>query len=213
MPQIDGAVEHSSGVTRLRMRQPRGPIGARIKIRSCRYAHEMDTHLSTLVEIAADLRRRAGQEEPAYSTHKIIETAFPDAVVTGRRLPPGVLEAVSRTSEGPVIIYARGLSAPAQRFAIAHALGHLILDGDEAFRQPGQPRCEMVERRADAFATELLVPLVELEPYVCRWPSSDEHEHEIYLDMVDEISSHFGVRCEVVDGRIRELSCLVKKSA
>lgn len=173
----------------------------------------MDLHLSTMVEIAADLRHRAGQFEPAYSTHKIIEVAFPDAVVTGRHLPRGVLEAVSRTAEGPVIIYARGLSSAAQRFAIAHALAHLLFDGDEAFRQPGQPRCKAVEDRADRFAEELLVPLAELEPYVCRWPSEHEHEHEIYLDMVDEISSHFAVRSEVVDRRIRELNRLVRKSA
>ena len=175
-------------------------------------------HLSTAVEIAApslaevaaNLRLRSGQIEPAFSTHKIVEVAFPDALVTGRRLPLGVLEAVARTADGPVILYARGLSPAAQRFAIAHALAHLLFDGDDAFRQPGQPANRAVEERADAFAAELLVPLAELAPYVGRWPSDSTLDQDLYLDMVDQIASHFVVRSEVVDRQIRQLERLVR---
>jgi hypothetical protein len=158
-----------------------------------------------LVQVAADLRRRSGQVEPAYSTRAIIEECFPDALVTGRTLPSGVLEAVARTPSGPVILYARGLAPAVQRYAIAHALGHLLFDGEERSVSLGSRAFRAVERRADAFADELLVPLVELEPYVGRWPSRNQREQELYLDQVDEIASHFNVLAVVDKSRIRQL--------
>lgn len=169
--------------------------------------------MSGLVEIAADLRRRAGELSPAYSTHRIVEVAFPNAVVAGRTLPERILEAVARTPDGPVIVYARRLPTPAQRFVIAHALAHLLFDGRRAFRQPGEPRDPAVEDRADRFADELLVPLSELERHVERWPAANPVQHEIYLDHVDEIASRFCVMSDVIDRRIRELELLVRKSA
>ncbi len=163
-------------------------------------------HLSTLVEIAADLRRRAGQTEPAYSTRQIVESCFPGALVTGGKLPAGVDEIVSRRADGPVIIYARSLSGPEQRFAIAHALAHLLFDGDDAQARPGFAGLSESEARADRFAAELLAPLDELRPYVGRFPSTDAEEHEIYLDQVDEISSHFVLPAAVIDLQIRRLT-------
>lgn len=158
-----------------------------------------------LVALAAEVRTRAGEVSPAFSTNRMVAAWFPDALVAGRVLPAGVLEAVARTPDGPVIIYARGLPSPAHRFAIAHAMAHLLLDGDDAFRQPGQRLERSCEVRADAFADELLVPLDVLASHVDRWPSADPVEHEIYLDMVDAISSRFGVLAEVIDRRIRAL--------
>src|SRR5687767_8414888 len=148
------------------------------------------THLSTMVEIAADLRHRAEQFTLPFSTTQIIETRFPTALVTGRRLPDGVLEAVSRTERGPVILYARGLSPASQRYVIAHALAHLLFDGARAFRVPGQAADPKVERRANAFADELLVPFEYLEPRIERWPGLGV-AHEIYLDHVDQLASRF----------------------
>jgi Zn-dependent peptidase ImmA (M78 family) len=161
-----------------------------------------------LVETAADLRMRAGQHEPAYSTRKIIGACFPDVMVTGGTLPDGVDEMVSRRPEGAVIVYSRAISGPAQRFAIAHALAHLLFDDDRARARPGCLGLPFVERRADCFARELLAPLVELAPYVGRWPSADPVEHELYLDMVDEIASHFVLPASVIQERIRELQQL-----
>lgn len=166
----------------------------------------------TLVEVAAELRNRAGQTVPAFSTRQIVEASFPDTLVTGRVLPDGIREVVSRSPEGPVILYARGLSTGMQRFAIAHALAHLLFDDHRSFCEPGRPGVASVEKRADHFAAELLVPLAELRPHVHCWPSRDETEQEIYLDMVDEISSHFGVVAEVIDRRIRELRSLGKEA-
>jgi Zn-dependent peptidase ImmA (M78 family) len=159
-----------------------------------------------LESVAADLRTRADQHEPAFSTRAIVTACFPDTVVTGRELPRGMHELVTLTESGPMIVYQRRLSAPEQRFAIAHALGHLMFD----FDQRG-PRCALndpaVEARADAFAAELLVPLARLEEYVGRHPQDIESsiDQELYLDQVDEIASHFNVPASVIHRQIARL--------
>lgn len=173
-----------------------------------------NSHLAeiAIADIAAALRERAGEQEPAFSTRKIIEASFDDVVVTGATLPSGVFGALSRTDDGPVILYAHGIGAAKQRLAIAHELAHFLFDGIEACRSATRPCDPIAESRADLFADELLVPLIELRPYVCRWPSV-ESDREIYLDMVDEISSHFGVPADVIDRRVRLLEWLVVKHA
>lgn len=163
-------------------------------------------HLSTLVEIAADLRYRSNQTVPAFSTRQIIESCFPDVLVTGSALEPDIDELVATTTNGPVILYRRNLPTVEQRFAIAHGLAHLIFDGASGKCRPGYVGDPMREQRADRFATELLVPLDELRPFVRRWPSPMPPDHELYLDMVDEIASHFRVASLVIDQRIRELA-------
>lgn len=144
----------------------------------------------------------AGQTEPAFSTRQMIATCFPDAVVTGKNLPHGVEEVVSRTPDGPVIVYNRSLSPPAQRFVIAHAMAHLFFDDAETAARIGYAGDPAAEARADAFAAELLVPLDELDAYVGVDPSSTD---DLYLDQVDEIASHFNVSRGLIDKRIRAL--------
>lgn len=167
-----------------------------------------------LSSIAADLRWRSGQDRPAYSTRAIIRQCFPDTVVTGRHLPHGVLEVVSRTTDGPIIIYSRSLAGPRQRYAIAHAVAHLIFDDAESACRPHFVGESWVEQRADDFADELLVPLDCLRPLVTRHPPlvPDGPDHEHYLDTVDEISSMFQVPSYVIDRRIRLLLLPVEKS-
>lgn len=166
-------------------------------------------NVRALSAIAASLRRRAEQIEPPFSTRQIIDVCFPGTVVTGRPLPIGVNDVVQvdsaafRSHRAPhVIVYRRELSVPEQRHAIAHALGHIIFDGANHRCGGFHPRRE---RRCDRFADELLVPLVELEPYIGAQPSDDPHEQEAYLDMVDQIASHFGATAALIDQRIREL--------
>lgn len=162
--------------------------------------------LALLAETAADLRRRASLSEPSFSTKLIIEACFPDVVVTGRVLPIGIQEIVARTDEGPIIIYSRHLPVAKQRYVIAHALAHLIFDGAEGQCGPGYAGDPVREGRADRFAEELLVPLVELRPYIACWPRNENTpEHEIYLDQCDEIASRFNVPPFVIDRRIREV--------
>ena len=115
----------------------------------------------SLIEVARDLRTRAEQKTPAFSTNAILSTIFPEVLVTGFEFPSAVNEATLRAHGGPVILYRRGMSAPEQRVAIAHGLAHLIFDGDERCRRPHRSS-SWRERRADAFAAELLVPFDEL---------------------------------------------------
>jgi Zn-dependent peptidase ImmA (M78 family) len=167
-------------------------------------------HRAPLKKIAASLRRRADQVEPSYSTMQIIDACFPDTIVTGRVFRPGIEEMVRvherafNTHRAPhVIYYNREMSTGEQRFAIAHALGHIIFDG-----KGHDGRCAVDaerEQRCDRFAEELLVPLDELRPFVCAWPSRDPSKNDAFLDMSDQISSHFHVPARVIHKRIREL--------
>jgi Zn-dependent peptidase ImmA (M78 family) len=161
-------------------------------------------HLSTLVEIAADIRRRAMLFAPPYSTTAMIRTCFPDVVVTGRKLPPRIDEIVARTREGGVIVYKRRLPVLRQRFAIAHGIAHLLFDSDETAAAVGYAGCPISERRADTFAEELLVPLTELAKHVRRLPPV-AHGRDLYLDGIDQISSRFQVPPAVILKRIRVL--------
>lgn len=139
----------------------------------------------------------------------MLDTCFPDVVVTGRVLPIGFNEVVARTPEGPIIIYNRHMPVARQRLAIAHALAHLLFDDESSCCRPGFVGDNLVEDRADRFARELLVPLLDLRLLVVRWPSNDNAAHECYLDHVDELASHFNVPSYVIDERIRELVSLV----
>jgi hypothetical protein len=170
-------------------------------------------HRIPLAKVAASLRRRADQTEPAFSTRQIIDVCFPGTIVTGRVMPPAVHElvlvdqAAFRSHRAPhVIFYSRTLPTADQRYGIAHALGHIVFDG--ASGSCWEPNDER-ERRCDAFADELLVPICMLREYVSLWP--DAKDREAYLDQVDQIASHFHVPQSVIDRRIRELQRTVKK--
>lgn len=158
-----------------------------------------------LAAIAESLRRRSEQTEPAYSTRLIIDACFPGTIVTGRALPTPVHEmvlvdaAAFRSHRAPhVVFYSRALSTDAQRYAIAHAIAHIIFDGG-ARRTCGEPFDER-ELRCDAFADELLVPLERLREYIGLWREDDDPI--AYWDQVDQISSHFHVPQSVVHRRI-----------
>lgn len=164
------------------------------------------TQAAKIMMRAAELRRFAEQTVPAFSTRKIIEANFPNILVTGGALPPGVDEVMQRTDDGPIIVYSRSLSCPAQRFAIAHGVAHVIFDGHREACRAGVGCDVFAERRADEFATELLVPIALLAACVTRFPSDDACEHELYLDQVDEIAGRFNVPQWVIDKRIRTLA-------
>jgi Zn-dependent peptidase ImmA (M78 family) len=160
--------------------------------------------LNSLADVASDLRSRAKQTRPAFSTNQIIAMTFPEVLVTGYELPCGIDEAVSRMTRGPVLLYRRSLSTAEQRVAIAHGLAHLIYD-DDARCARGRAGSPSRERRADAFAAELLVPLDELAKVLRVMPSKDPDEQQLYLDHVDHLASIFQVPSSVIRKRIREL--------
>lgn len=163
---------------------------------------------SMLVKVASGLRRRAKQTQPAFSTRQIIEASFPCVTVTGGSLPEHVDEMLSIRSDGPIIVYKRSLPGPAQRFAIAHAIAHLLFDSPMNSARPGFRGCEQAEQQADLFAAELLAPLELLSALVTLWPSADPDEHELYLDQVDELATHFVIPAAVIDSQIHRLTYL-----
>lgn len=154
-----------------------------------------------VTEIAHALRHGAGQTTPPYSVPAILGAAFPDAVVTGRELPDGIEEVVAQLDDGPLILYRRELPILDQRFAIAHAMAHLLWDlGCAAYVVDGDR-----EARADAFALELLAPDEELRERIVFWPVDSGPDRDIYLDQVDRIAARFGVPSSEIDKRIRHL--------
>lgn len=160
--------------------------------------------LYSLDDVTRRLRDNAEQNEPAFSTSQIIAVAFPRVLVTGFDLQHGIHEATSRARGGEVILYQRGLSTAEQRVAIAHGLGHLIYD-DDAPCNRGRAGSPARERRADAFAAELLVPLGDLAGVLQHMPSKDPAEQSLYLDHVDYLASMFKVPSGLIRSRIRQL--------
>jgi Zn-dependent peptidase ImmA (M78 family) len=160
------------------------------------------THLSAPAEIAANLRRRADQNQPAFSTADIIEASFPGIVVAGHDGDPALVGMLMRAC-GHVILYQRDLSFPEQRVRIAHALAHLIYDGDG--RVASCTFNPEAEARAWHFVDELLVPFTDLARHVYRWPPIEQREMTIYRDQCDMLASRFAVPARLIDKRIRDL--------
>jgi Zn-dependent peptidase ImmA (M78 family) len=173
------------------------------RIRSSAMWRRVGANRDDLSGTAARVREVCCEQLPAFSTSRIVEALFPDAVVTGRHLPDGVQEMVTLTDDGPVIVYNRALSPPEQRFVIAHAIAHLLFDDAASGCREGSVGCPIAEARADAFAEELMVPLDELDAYVCVQPGSTD---DVYLDQVDEIASHFNVPRSLIHKRILALA-------
>lgn len=146
-----------------------------------------------VAEIAGTLRALSLQFEPPYSTTRILEVVFPDAIVIGHNLPDGVDEAVSTTPCGPVIVHQPQASTDRRRVAEAHAIAHLVFDLDA--RVVGGDR----EARADAFALELLAPDHEMREFV------DQLASDVSVEKVDAIATRFGVPIELLGERIRKL--------
>lgn len=159
-------------------------------------------HLSATAEIAAQLRQRADQSEPHFSTTRIIAAAFPNVVVAGHDGDPAIIGMLMRAC-GHVILYQRELSIEEHRVRIAHALAHLIMD--DRHRDAACTHRPDEEAFARRFEGDLLVPLDELAPLVYRWPPVEAREARIYRDQCDLLASQFKVPPSLIDKRIREL--------
>lgn len=160
-----------------------------------------------VVAVAEALRNLARETVPPFSVPAILGEAFPDAVVTGHDLPEGIEELVTVTPDGVLVIYRRELSTAERRFAIAHAIGHLLYDVDRGRLVQGALMDADREDRADAFALELLAPDRLMRSRIVFWPDQGA-DTEIYADQVDRIATHFHVPGAVIDQRIRELERL-----
>lgn len=102
----------------------------------------------------------------------------------------GALLRSSRSASGRILLRRGMREVGRRRFTIAHEIGHYVLHG--APQQPCAPRViegwkegqPVPEREADTFASELLLPFVEVTQYVNRrWPS---------MQVISDTSEHFG---------------------
>jgi hypothetical protein len=123
---------------------------------------------------------RMGYRQPKFSISSVMETMFPEIEVVGREIPGhALIEIYPRPLPSGVratIVYNERAHASTHRFSIAHELAHYIFDTEmgTAMPSPGDPVCSvgpaggksLSERRADYFASELLVPLWILDPMV-----------------------------------------------
>lgn len=160
------------------------------------------------VAVADALRSFTGQLVPPFNCQKMVDARWPTAIVTGRDLPLGVDEVVTVTCDGVLIIYARSLSTAERRFAIAHAIAHLLYDLGECILG-GVVMDAAREARAEEFARELLVPDHVLMRHVSLWTSTSD-DPEAYFDQVDQIAALFHVPTSVIDQRIQELAPYAK---
>lgn len=154
---------------------------------------------SRVVAVAYDIRQRVGKKGTYYSARTVIETCYPDVMVTGAALPPGIAEVVEVRGGQKTIFYNRRINPMAQRVAIAHGLAHIIFDlgtveRRECLRESERMATSRVERRADLFAGELLAPLDEIDEHFDddlfpRDPALRQH----FDDEVDHIASTFHV--------------------
>jgi len=174
-----------------------------------------------VVAAAHRLRERAELTKPPYSARTLIERCFPALVVTGESLPRGVFEATTIHDGKRIIVYNRRINTAAQRVAIAHGLAHLLFDlvdkrgrlechGVEA-REAAGGNHDAVERRADLFAGELLVPFDDLDAHFegDLFPRSPA-ARRVFDDDVDHVASTFKVPPGFVRWRLFDLAWLRK---
>lgn len=176
-----------------------------------------------VVGAAREVRRRAGLSKPPYSTHELMKHSYPDVAVTGEEMPPVVFEVLIRSrdleQEHRTIVYNRSINNDARRVGIAHALGHIQFDTDEARKctaTVGQlRRVALEEQRADIFAGELLCPLSDLDSHFSDvrnlFPRKDV-EKRLMADLIDRCASRFKVPSGFIRWRLYDLAYLRKSS-
>jgi Zn-dependent peptidase ImmA (M78 family) len=156
-----------------------------------------------IVAVAEAIRCQAQQTEPPFSLPEILEGLCLNAVVAEHDLPDGIEEIVSVTADGPLVILRRDLVLSERRFAIAHAIAHLVYDLPALTSRSGRITDEDREIRADWFARELLAPRRCVRPRIVYWP--DGVEIDIYDDQLARLASRFQVPSRAIDQQIREL--------
>lgn len=171
--------------------------------------------LATIFAAARDARQSCDFEEPPYSTTVLVEVLLPGVLVTGTHaLPPKVIEQVVVAPEGRTIFYNRKVATGAQRVGIAHAVAHLLFDasGGPMSRgcainfSSGQLSLDTAERRADLFAGEVLLPMVELDALAgpALFPKDPVGAQE-FDDLVDQCASRYKVPPGFVRWRLWDL--------
>lgn len=167
-----------------------------------------------LISVASAFRARAGLDAPPYSSRKIIIANLPSITVTGGLLPAGVLEMSTVGEDGHSrIVYNRRVNHLAQRVAIVHGLAHLLFDlPEDGGRRCGRTYEDMeidrIERRADLFAGELLVPLTDLDGHFDDGLFPQDSSRGDWDDYVDHVASTFKVPGGFLRWRLYDLAKL-----
>jgi hypothetical protein len=152
---------------------------------------------------ARDLHRRFYVRAPEDIDLERIAAAC-GAFVVWRATGPSDARVVRAGDVAYLAIADHAQGTPRARFSIAHELGHHLMhrDVDALERIHGRPRTRgvehQVERQADRFATELLLPAALLTPW-CEMPSPT-------LDHVFDVARTFEVSLTAMARRWAELA-------
>lgn len=161
---------------------------------------------------ARNLRRKAKLNGPPYSSKLLLERCFPEIHVTGQKLPERVTEIADVTDGKRTIFYNSRLLAPEHRVGVVHGLAHHLFDLTESRMEcelrftEHQADQQMRERRADLFAAEILVPMVDLDQLI--GPALEPKkpvDFQMFNDEVDHLSSRFNVPRDFLRWRISDL--------
>ena len=104
-----------------------------------------------------------------------------------------------RTGQGCYIGINRNRPFTRKRFTLAHELGHYLLHGGERFEDSGD-RHSMIERQADAFAAELLMPSSMVRGTIAQLARISPK-----IEIVDELAWIFRVSRVAMKNRLADL--------
>ncbi|HHS50500.1 MAG TPA: ImmA/IrrE family metallo-endopeptidase [candidate division Zixibacteria bacterium] len=99
-----------------------------------------------------------------------------------------------KNKDSPAIMVHRDLTPERRRFAIAHELGHLVMPHSVSYRICPPERDSRVERDADRFAAELLVPEPTLRKLWPRYRDNVEYRVSILAELFEVSKTTMAIR-------------------
>lgn len=162
------------------------------------------------------LQAAIGFTKPPLSTLELIDGLFPEIEVIGMPTRKhgniDVYREPQPDGKQAIIVYSEFDHASTQRFSIAHEVGHWIFDCQRGAAIPAEWSCgdrrAPAERRANAFAAELLVPLAMLDRLVrfnIAADRTDEDELAEWTQHCQRLASRFNVSLACMKARIGDL--------
>jgi hypothetical protein len=163
---------------------------------------------------------KMGYRKPKFSTSAMMEKLFPQVEVVGgdTRGHHALIEVYPKplpSGRRAVITYNEKAHASTHRFSIAHELAHFIFDTEYGEKSPEKSVCThgpgekpASERRADYFASELLVPLWILDEMVdfeIRVRSNDPEAERARDQKIQRLASRFEVSLACMKFRVFDL--------